>query len=159
MPIKIDTKAKFISTWVFPSCLHMEMLFWCVIEQGNISIPSPTTFHHWNPSSAATFGRHNTEMWLKKMGRGWFPVFGLEILAEARLLSSLGSYMCVDRCAQAWAGTGMPQERGQDIPLCLSRHCAMDHIPEQLQQELSGSVSLHRNQAQKPTYEYLNKRH
>lgn len=150
---------KFISMWVFPPRLHMEMLFWCVTGQGKISIPNPTTFHHWDPSSASTFGSHNTEVWLKSMGRGQFPVFGLEILAEARLLSNLWAHLCVGRGVQAWAGTGRPQEGGQDIPLCLFPLCAGDHISEQLQQELSGSVSLHRNLPQKPTYEYLNKRH
>lgn len=113
---KIDTKATFISMWVFPPCLHMEMLFWCVTGQGNISIPNPTTLHHWNCCSATTFGSHNTETRLKNLGRGWFPVFSLVILAEARLLSSLWADVCVGRCAQPWAGTGRPQEGGQDIP-------------------------------------------
>lgn len=130
MPIKIDTN-------LFQcECSHLaftwKMLFWCVTGQEKIPIPNPTTFHHWDSSSAATFGRHNTEMWLKYMGRGWFPVFGLEILSEARLLGSLWvavyPFVCGQVCSgvsRLWDATG---GRTGHPPVSVPPLCRGSHL-------------------------------
>lgn len=136
MPIKIDEKPHLFLFEGFHLAFTRRCYFGVALGKGRSLSPTPQ--HSTTRTCPLPLPLEAViEMCLKNMGRGWFPVFGLQISAEARLLSSLWAQMCVGGCAQTWASTRMPREGRKDIP-CVCP--PMDHISELLQQELS----LHR---------------
>lgn len=109
----------FVSTGAFPSCSHMEMSLRCHIRQEKI-FPSPRTLHQcWNPPSAAAFGSCDAETWLENTGRGLFPVFVLQILLWADLLSNL--FVC-GYVRMLWGGAECPPVAVTVTPLCRGSH-------------------------------------